>query len=559
MKKLRGCAAAALSMLLALTLLSGPLPQARASETLQIADVVMDPESLTVGETASWTAVTSGGSGDIQYEFILYWGLDIRDESFLGSEQAGLQPWGALDRYSFTPSKDGIYFLHVHARDALDMRAAIYRYTLFPPLRVESITADRSSAVVGEPITWTTVSSGASGYEIHSIFTITRDGVFLERSEQVAAPWDTTAFSFRFTPAEPGEYRAYVWLYAHTQAVGAWSDPVPVRGPLAIDSVTADQSRPLPGAMVTWSVSASGGAGEKAYGFRLHRDGVMILERDYSSESTFSAVLSSVGAYSVTAFVRDDTGSVFMDGGEVTVATWMLMPLGVLGVLPEKTLANPGDNITWTVIARGGSGEKQYSYDLYLDDVFVIGWHHLPDNSFSYQVMDEGRFRMHVAVTDDTGTVEADSPDVLVRHRFEITRFPEFSIVTATPAPVTRSPRPVTPRPQGVTPVPQTVTGAPVTDPPVAQVLFVKAEANPAYCSVKSPVTVTALAGGGTGSYQYHFLVFLEGAATGISREYGASNSFTFRPQKPGNYKVRVIVKDGENKASVYTGDIHAK
>ena len=135
-----------------------------------------------------------------------------------------------------------------------------------------------------------------------------------------------------------------------------------------------------------------------------------------------------------------------------------------------------------------------------------------------------------------------------------------------TPVPVTAAPvtdPPIAPEPDQQ----QTITEPPVTLGPIQLItpvailwpLAVSAQANTAYTATGQAVSVKAQASGGTGSYEYSFQVFKDGAVLGSTTPFSAKNAFSFTPAKPGNYQVLAIVRDGKNKASAYTGNINVK
>ncbi len=538
---------------------------AAASELLQITAFAASPESPAIGAPATWTLTAQGGSGTKEYEFHIYWGTDIYDDSYRGSEEVLSQRYSPLNRVSLTPDREGIYFVHGIVRDSSATRTVILRHAIMPPLSVVRVEADRETALPGEPVTFSAVTAGGTGYEIRYEFILYRDGEIVDSGGVGTVPWTTRSFAWTCAPAEAGRYRAWFNANGHTALAGAYSPFVEVLAPVSVASVTPDRTRPLIGATVTWTVTAAGGSGAPEYRFELlDAEDSLVMEFPWGANNTFSTAGLGAGSYRGLGYARDESGTDMLLSEEVHVGTWMLLPIQILSVLADRETAFAGDEVTWTVVMRGGSGEREYDFTLTRDGAFEYGLYRWDANAVRCLLSRAGVYRMHALVRDGTGSAEGDSAELVVTLRPRYTLYPTFTVLTATPAPATRTPGPrVTPRPPAAaTPGPTfevTVAPPPVTDPPAAEALFVNAAASPAYASVRSPVTVTACAGGGTGVYQYHFLVYLGGAATSLSRAYSASNSFSFSPEKPGNYKVRVIVKDGESKASAFTGNIHVK
>ncbi len=562
-----------LSCLMALLLLlsAGSPPffaGACASETLQVTGLAVSPEPA-VGASSTWTLSTSGGTGTKEYDFHVYWGGDLRDRTYMGTEELASRPWGPLDRFTYAPDREGVYFVHAFARDGSATRGIIERYVLMPPLTVLSVTADKTDALAGETLTWTTAVSGGTGYEIRCQYVLYRDDVPCAWSETMTGSWHETAFAWSHAPEEAGTYRVAVWVNAHTDLRIGYSGDTLVRPRLAILSVEPDRNHALPGGSVTWTISSVGGEGEVRHKFVLYRDGEVISETVTGADSSFRAEGLSAGVWQAEGEVADEVLKDWMMSGEVYVGTYVLLPLQIVGVFPDRTGAAVGDTVIWTALALGGSGERAFSWELYRNDILDYSRTGSSGNSFSFTFSEPGRYRLHATAADGTGRAEADSDELGVStSTYGYASLPEFTIVTATPAPLTlppvaratprRTPGPAQPAATATLGPVHFITPAPVTFSPLPEPLRVKANAYPAEVSVKESVKVNAAAHGGTGSYEYHFTVYHEGVA-GITRDYASSANFTFYPGKPGSYRVRVIVRDGETKASVYTGTVTAR
>ncbi len=140
--------------------------------------------------------------------------------------------------------------------------------------------------------------------------------------------------------------------------------------PLAIKSVSADQSSVRPGDAVTWSVSAQGNEGTLVYLFHVFKEGTTakIAQSNngtYTAQSSFSYTPAAEGTYYVKVFVRysDTTQGLNATGGSVTVST-TAPTLAISSVKADKTTAAAGEKITWTATASGGSGTLQYYFIL---------------------------------------------------------------------------------------------------------------------------------------------------------------------------------------------------
>jgi len=554
-----------------------------------------------VGEPITWTITSSGGTGEVAYGFAVYWGTDIYDETYRGSETVGVQPFGSNRSYTYTPDREGIYFVHGYARDeAGTNRGVINRNEVFPPLQVLSIGTANAYGSVGSPVTWHASSQGGTGYPIRYGFWIYKDGVHTAGSEYLTSTYDASEFSFTYTPEEPGSYQAVIEVNAHTEHDYMTSEPILIDYPLEAVSLIPDKWRTNIGGTVTWMATTIGGR-DVLYDFSLYRDGELYESGWYSPSNVYSARLGAQGAYTAVCHIIDHLDRLSLSSGDVHAGNYVLMPIGIRGVFADREQAGPGTEITWTVLPSGGSGDKSYAFELYKGEAFVFSLSDVPENTFSYTLDEVGSYRVRARVSDARGSAQAEGGQVEIRQELH-GMFLEnnlFDLVhaTRTPAPPelrgegrvtpaaaesTPVPQIVTRKPQKITPKPEPVTQAPdpieipeyyheVTPAPALGIvdivdlgtmvspLAVNVKASVSDANVGMPVKATATARGGTGNYLYSFLLYKDGDAFGSSTVYSPGSTYGFVPAQPGVYKVRVIVKDGENKASDFTGNVKVK
>ncbi|HSK69040.1 MAG TPA: hypothetical protein VLA21_07235 [Candidatus Limnocylindria bacterium] len=588
----------ALGLLLACALCAAP-PAALAGELLQMTGFDCDAGAHPpVGAPITWTITASGGTGAKEYRFAVYWGPDVYSDTHTGSMLFASRPFGPGRSFSFTPDREGVYFVHGTVRDAAGTtRTSINRNAVFPPPSVLSVGADRTLGTVGEPIRWTATFEGGTGYRRTAQFVVQRDREYASASEPAEVAFGDREASYVSAPDAAGSFRVVFYINAHTELDVMTSGSVTVAEPLRVASFEADQRRVMPGDTVTWTAQATGGHGE-SYRFWLFRDGELVDERAAGPSAAFSAVLDREGAYTACCVVSDALGSVPVAAADVHAGYYMLMRAVMLGILPNRDRAPVGTRITWIVLVAGGTGDRTYGYTL-LKDGAAVGSFSGAENAFTYVLDAPGHYRLRVRVEDGSGTAENEGGDVYISPQYQgmyggpavyrfLTRPPQTPAPTprptgekrtATPAPTPRptskptptpppTPRmtrtpvptftpapPVTPLP----PLPPRTTRPPALTTPTLRPLTAAAKADTAYGEVRRPFTVKASATGGTGKYEYAFRVYLEGAAIGAATPYGDSDTFAYTPLKPGNYKVLALVRDGMSKASAWTGTIHIK
>ena len=243
--------------------LSGGSVTVAAPDPPVIYNIWVDRFATTAGEPITWTVGASGGTGSLLYAFDLY-----KDETFV--KQCG--PYSDSNSLTYTPTEAGVYSVKVFVKDEAgrkvsQMSGSVSVIAADPPV-IGSVWADRSTAAVGEAITWTATASGGGGSLSYG-FKVYLDGEFLFKTDGFSA-----SNSYTYAPTEPGTYKvtAYVRDNAGNE-VHKSGGSVSVQGtassvPGDIASVTVT---PSAGGKITLSWSAS--ANVKTYVLQRHERG----------------------------------------------------------------------------------------------------------------------------------------------------------------------------------------------------------------------------------------------------------------------------------------------
>ncbi len=344
--------------------------------------------------------------------------------------------------------------------------------------------------------------------------------------------------------------------------------PAPV---LSLDSVSLSALGVVLGGSVTATALISGAAGDTLYAFRAYKNGSALgIHQSFGPGNSFVFTPAEAGLYTIRAAAWDgrNLASAFSDTIAAGIVPTLDLQVSGVGFLT-------GELIQARAITAGGSGIYSYAFQVYRDGLAPgepgMRRDFGPDDSFRFTPSLPGMYTVRVILDDGISRVQRDSSPITV--------ITPLRVVTTTPRPtVTRRPDPITippVMPLAITPepiTPEPVTQQPVAVPPITQEpiqlvtmltilkpLGVSAKASPAYAATGDVISVKAQASGGTGSYEYSFRVYLNSAAIGSESSFSAKNAYSFTPAKPGEYKVLVMVRDGADKASVYTGNIHVK
>ena len=240
---------------------------------LEVYGVSPDAYLPWIGDEVVWTVYTNNNAyGTIECEFTFYYG-DYR-----------LYSTGWLDQtsYALTVARSGNYRAEVSVRDSerLDELFQIKSLTVdVSDLWIESITASKTTAYLGDIVTWMINAEGGSGYVRYDC-ELYLDGNYYD--------WDwSDDGNFSFVLTEPGEYILYANVSDEFVSLSDKS------------GITTALERPAPVLSEIFSVSstslkATWGAVTGATGY--------VLERATSAAGSFTAV------YIGTATTYTNTG-----------------------------------------------------------------------------------------------------------------------------------------------------------------------------------------------------------------------------------------------------------
>ena len=452
-----------------------------------VTEVTVTPDPAAIGDTLTWTAAVSGGTGAIRYCFYVFQDGAVKER---GS-------YGTANTYTYTPTETGTWTVRVYAKDstgtvaALDNAGAV-TVTATRPLTVSDARADKTAAAIGDPITWTASASGGTA-PYRYCFYVFRDGAVKERGSY------GTANIFTYTPTETGTWTVRVYVKDASGTVAtldkAGAVTVTATRPLTVSDARADKTAAAIGDPITWTASASGGTAPYRYCFYVFKDGAVKERGSYGAANTYTCTPTEAGTWTVRVYVKDASGTVATldKAGAVTVSA--APPLTVTKATPGKTSASPGDPITWTAAASGGTAPYRYCFYVFKDGAVKERGSYGTANTYTCTPTETGTWTVRVYGKDASGTVAT---------------LDKAGAVTVSAA------------------LPLTVSGA---------------APNTTSAHPGDPITWTASASGGKAPFQYCIYVFRNGKVCDRGT-YGAACTHTYTPTEAGTYTVRAYVKD---------------
>lgn len=259
---------------------------------------------------------------------------------------------------------------------------------------------------------------------------------------------------------------------------------------------------------ITWTIETSGGTGTILYAFDVYKDDAMYAYMgSYGSSHTHSIRTSDPGRYSVRAFVYEvDTGIELIDWSWETGVS----ALAITGVRVTPSSPVVGNNMTWTVETTGGTGRLNYTFYLFkivgAEYEYLKGEFESTSNSISYQVTVPADYELTGTVNEpDLTWFRMEVPD----NRVTVSGTPTLTVSGVTPDKIT------------------TMIGEPIT------------------------FTVDAVC---DNPIQCEFYVYADDYRL-ESSGWINSDSYEFTPQRSGNYRVEVFVRDSGNPDIQYRAD----
>ena len=394
-----------------------------------------------------------------------------------------------------------------------------------PAIVVNSLAPSAASpATAGASVSWTASATGGSGtYQ----YQFSRMGPDTSGAFVVAQGWgSSSSWNWATTSSMAGTNTIMVSVrnsdgsgtvtksvtYAISQVVTA----------IVIGSISPSVPTPdTVGAQVTWTASATGGSGTYQYQFsRTGPDtgGTAVVAQAWGTSKTWNwtPTSSMVGSNTITVGVRnsDGTGQVTSTAPAYTVSSVVNPAIVVNSLVPSAASpATAGASVSWTASATGGSGTYQYQFSRTGPDtsgsyVVAQGWGGSSSWNWATTSSMAGTNTVMVSVrnSDGSGTV---------------TKSVTYSIAQVVTAIVIGSMSPSMPSPD----------------------------------TVGTPVTWTASASGGSGTYQYQFS--RTGPDTGgtavVAQAWGTSKTWNWGPTSAmvGSNTISVGVRNSDGTGQV--------
>jgi len=360
-------------------------------------------DEITVGTMVTLTAMASGGTGTLKYDFgwdrVSYDGTESTDTIAMDT---------ALNSVSFSLDVVGTYVFYVRVKDENGKTAQkIYdnfTVTNEPVIKENGFKASKASPQYFDSEILLTVEteantgSGAINYRFYYT-----SGELTQVLSDSATPQAT------FKPADPGLYNLYVDV---TDQQG-----LTVKGEILnysiVDDLEVKSFTATPDHLsvhpigTTIALNAEGSGGKTAYQYRFYaifEDGEEILIQDFSAAATASFTPSKAGIYDLFLEIKNGSGKIV----STTIEDYMIAP--VVTLTAAKADGSPGysdDDVSLNASIAGIKDSYTYTYSYTLDSstTKIPIETDVTETTIDFKLPTAGTYRFYVDIIENTEVV----------------------------------------------------------------------------------------------------------------------------------------------------------
>lgn len=277
-------------------------------ETPSIKGFAANVATIAAGNTATLAAEATGGVGTLSYKFAV---IDEADNETV------IRKYAASSEAAWTPAEAGTYTLKVYVKDAngTEVSKTVSNFVVTEEVEKDDLTMDTfktsiasGKGEVGNKIKLTAKASGGEGELLYKFVCIYDDEskVLRDYSSKRAINW---------VPSEAGTYKLYVYVTdeAGAEVVKSIKKYVVDEKPLAIRSFKANGLNAITaGKSVKLKLTSDGGVGTVKYKFtyKAITSTKATVIKKYNTKSTVAWKPAESGIYKLTAYAKDEDGTV---------------------------------------------------------------------------------------------------------------------------------------------------------------------------------------------------------------------------------------------------------
>lgn len=361
-----------------------------------LTSITQNTNSLLVGDTISFNATATSGSGAYLYKYVVMSGANVvytRDYSNVSS----------LD---YVPSAGGGYTIQLYLKDQdstseyQDTKTS--SFTVYERPLIKSFTTNKSQYLVGQTINLNTMANLGSGRYLYK-YVISLDGTTLSTVD-----YSSNANSL-YTVNSAGNYNITVYIkdtlsskdYDDTKTLNVIAYNQPTM------NYSGTKSSILLGNTVNYTINEVNGSGNAQYRFVVFNGSNIVADRSYSSSNTFSFKPLVGGFYQVVGYLKDLLSEKVYDAKStlnLNVYNPQIKTVNVSGYFYEGTA------LSFYASSTGASPSGlSYRYEVYNNGKMIASNSFSTSSSFSFAPALAGTYTVKVYGKDALSTNTYDS------------------------------------------------------------------------------------------------------------------------------------------------------
>ncbi len=219
---------------------------------------------------------------------------------------------------------------------------------------------------------------------------------------------------FEYTPESSGRYYFCVFMCdSDNNITVVYSADFVIYTQLQIDSVklTSGSDKFYVNSTIEWTVVVSAVATDTVYVYKLYRNGEL-LEQIESDVAKYSYTPLQSGTYSLVVCLKDNySSSDAVTAEDVYVADELV----VSSIETTSNVIKPGESVTFTVSATGGSGSYFYAFNIYFKNGDIFEKYSYTTMNTKAVVFDEyGVYSVYCYVLDSDNNVAYSIKKIVV-------------------------------------------------------------------------------------------------------------------------------------------------
>lgn len=369
--------------------------------TCQIVDVAEDYDpinyiSLTSSATTTkintpvtLTSTAEDGYGTLSYKFAY--------SSNNGESWTVIKNYSSNNSVSWTPTEEGTYLIRGFVKDGAGNIERKNINIEVGSLLEADLSASSTSVVIGKTTTLTASSSGGTGTVKYKFAVQSEDG-----SWTVLQAYSTSN-SYTWKPTATGKYKIRLFAKDSLSTVKKDIDVTVSKATLLIIGFTSSKTSMVIGDSTTLAMSTNGSNRTYKFAYKKEGSSSWTVIKDYDTQSSTVWKPTSVGTYTVRAFVTDSIDTVRKD---ITVTVSKNSQISIDSFTIYSTDIEVGDSVKIGSLASGGLDTLKYKYEYTrTGNNWAVIKSYSTNRYTAWVPKYAGTYTLKVTVTDGTSTV----------------------------------------------------------------------------------------------------------------------------------------------------------